>query len=296
MASEVLPQFVTNHSTELILAAELAVTAGYMAVKARSFQSTSEVYKFNTFEPAWADQLMAFADRTIDYVREENVGAVALMDVAARPFCMPFMAAWNRRYSHDTDPRPPIFFINPQGFQARGARSILPAVGTATKALIKGYRPQSPHHLRTKKVIAEGLPRELPGLYDVREQPVLVMDACLHTGNSAHRVLAGLRDSGFEDVRLGVGYQQTRRWQRTKIQPDLVLSDEMPFGGCYPFGIDRTRDKTYTSSVSTPTTSRRRIAAGRHLRRGMHTALQASIEAQQEFDRIVAEEKRLDEC
>ncbi len=251
-----------------VLLAEMALLGGYVALQSTIAQSTWTLNKINTFSPHATVEVRDFAAKTVEYAHKHAIGAIALVDGSARPFAGPLIRAWDSQYGPSKQ-RPTISFLNPQGFQAKGKTRFGSGFSALTKSIYKGNRVESPTQRRTADEIIEDIRLNRPDLYDQREKPLLVMDTCLHSGKSIQPVLARLQEAGFIDVRLGVAHYEAKKAAKCKIVPDLVLGDESPVKGCYPFGMERLTQKTYRSVTSLPVASKRRQKAGSLLRQNI---------------------------
>jgi hypothetical protein len=272
--SEILKNAL-EHSPYILGGLGALAAAGGIALQAaerRTFRYPS--CSFNGFDnEARIAQLQGYAEAATTYIRDNHIGAVALMDTAARPFYVPLIDTWNEKYNRATDPRPPIFFLNPQGFRSKEYTNTLIEWATPINALRKGQRAEHPKKRRDSATILDTFVSKYPQLYARRDMPTLLIDSCLHTGNSAAHVMASLQTLGFKDVRLMVGYLDPAV-NDMDCAPDVVLDDNQPLGACYPFGIDTLVRKTYASpnSLPSPNTKQRRIA--RRLRQTLHAAMQ----------------------
>jgi len=267
---------IADIGKDLLITAEVAALAGFVALKARKFRSTRSLNAANTFSAEEAACMASYAEKTVEYMHQEGVGAIALIDGAARPFAYPLMKAWHERSNDQPDApaRPPILFINPQGFEPSRKGNLLAALSAPIKSLIKGDRLESALKRRRSDDIQADLPKQLPELYAQRNQPVLIFDACLHSGKTAEPILDGLSKAGFTDVRFGVVYCKPSSRVGSR-KPDVILAAKEPIGACYPFGIDKLIEKTYATAHSRVTEKPKRQLAGAVLRANLKEALAA---------------------
>ncbi len=268
---EALPEFVST-GANILLGAIVAAQVGLLALAASGFRSTKLLEIKNSFSPEQAKNIAEYAEQTVDYIHSNNIGSVALLDTAARPFAHPISMAWQRRFGDDpgAPERPSLFFINPQGFVARSNFNPLTLLNSLLKPVIKGDTFELPHRRRSAQSIQTELPNQLPGFYARRDQPTLVLDTCLHTGSTITPLIKGLQAAGFDKLHLGVIHCKD---SKLHVKPDLILDANPPVGACYPFGIDKLVEKTYRRAHSNVTNRAKRKVAGIQLRTNLHNAL-----------------------
>lgn len=269
MAGEALP-VVVDDAINIASNVMLATSVGVASLQAASFRSQALVNASNRFSTDHISEVRQFADQTVSYAHENNIGAIGLVDGAARTFYIPLISRWRELYDAHDDRRPPIFFINPQGFQTRKSLGFHAIIGPILKPIVKGGPIGMPWQHRSRQSVIEGFASEMPGLYSLRDKPLLLIDGCIHSGSSIAPVLSILDEVGFNDVRLEVASRKRILHKKSSCKPDLVLSDKMPKGGCYPFGTDKIVDKTHKSSISQQTKSRRRREMAIKLRNNLH--------------------------
>lgn len=125
-----------------------------------------------------------------------------------------------------------------------------------------------PWQRRSRREITESFPSEHPWLYEHREEPLLLIDGCLHSGNSAAPVLDGLKGVGFTDIRLEVASFSRKLNLHVACKPDIVLAKK-PLGRCYPFSVDKMTEKTHAASVSQVAQDPKRREMAVYLRRNL---------------------------
>ncbi|HSX35297.1 MAG TPA: hypothetical protein VLF62_06680 [Candidatus Saccharimonadales bacterium] len=191
-------------------------------------------------------QVRADAEAAVNYIHEEGIGAIALLDTSARPFYIPLIHEWNQRFDRAIDPRPPIYFLSPRGFRSK---EVSPGFeSTVATAAIFDRRPyEPPFRKRKAREIKRDFPAEYPELYSRREEPLLLIDTCAHSGRSAIYTTAMLRELGFSDVRFMASYSELTG-ENVKHLQQVTLNDEIPYGGCYPWGQDYMTSQTYRSA------------------------------------------------
>jgi hypothetical protein len=155
-------------------------------------------YKF--FGPRKRSEIFQFCQTTAEYIDENAISAVAFLDRSARPMWIGLNEYWKKFYGDK--PAPATFFVNPKGF-------------------------------RNGEVNRERIEAEHPYLAEHKDEAVLLIDACIHSGRSMKSVKQGLEKGGFTDVRVGVANDSG---DTSDVHLDLVMQKELPEGLCYPFG------------------------------------------------------------
>lgn len=148
-------------------------------------------------------ELYDFSRGTAEYLHDNHVPNVVYVDRGARLGWVGMKEYWKRAY---TEKAPDVFFVDPNGF----ARSF---------------------------GLGKRMQKQQPTLNARRDQPVLVMDTCIHTGETLLPILKGLRKAGFNDVRGGVVSSYDNFSGYT---PDLILQTTQPDGACHPFNGEAT--------------------------------------------------------
>lgn len=157
------------------------------------------------FDKQEAIDIFEATRNAVEYADENDVSAIVLVDKSARPMWVSFKEYWQHTHA-EGEPAPEIFFAEPAGFR-------------------KMRRKRS-----TKK--REKMEADHPYLNDHKEDTVLVIDTCIHTGKTARGILNFMDDCGFEDVRFAV-LHAGRNY--SPIEPDTLLLDRLPQNRCYPF-------------------------------------------------------------
>jgi hypothetical protein len=155
-----------------------------------------------------------------DYMHDNGVTALALIDRSARPAWVGIKQYIASKYGEDY--RPDIFFLNPDGF--------------------KGIRP-------------DAIDSDHPYLAAHRRSPVLVFDTCIHDGSTLEPIMAGLKEAGFDGVRAGVVNRGID--SNCDIKLDLLaVKDSGWLSSCYPFSgsgitisslVDKSSDRVYSN-------------------------------------------------
>ncbi len=124
-----------------------------------------------------------------DYAQAESVENIVFVDKSARPLWVGVSEYWRQAYPH-TD-RPGFYFMNPAFFRRNIARSdsaehlARSLADTAQQTIVQLQAVDSP-------------------LVDSMDKPILLADACMHSGKAVYVTRRVLETAGFQDVRVGV--------------------------------------------------------------------------------------------
>lgn len=200
---------------------------------------------------------------TADYVDQHNVSAVAFVDRSARPMWIGLNEYWEK--THGDKPGPDYYFVNPDGF-------------------------------RDQRDIEKRLETEHRRLARHKQDTVLLVDTCMHSGSAMKPVIEGLQKGGFQDVRIAIA---SNRRNTSGITPDLVMLEYSPAGLCFPFGYNPSEVKKGSrlhSEISSRdmltnfvTTKLRQVIIGTindHLEGGDASRESAMLEAQTKRKRV----------
>ncbi len=143
-----------------------------------------------------------------DYLYDNDISALVLVDRSARPAWVGVKTYWDQVYEEER-PMPSIFFVNPAGFKEEADEGMATRVKT-----------------------------EHPFLGKYKSEPILILDTCLHFGQSLTPVVEGLLGANFEDVHIGVA---SNKQNFSGLKPDLILVGHRI--GCYPFSMDQSVSK-----------------------------------------------------
>lgn len=217
---------------------------------------------YRYFGRAGAQEYYELSHEIASYLHDEGIRSVVLADKAARPAYVGLIRCW-RAFYPDED-RPLINFVNPLGLQPLEDVPLVKRVRGADERMRAGLGAV-PIATRTADDIAEEFRTTFAELMARKGEPVLVLDTCLHTGESVLPILSRLLQHGFADVRIGVvGYRP--RSGPLALVPDIVFRTKGAVEGCYPFGNrDRMVTKTFDRLTSIPSSPTDR-KAGRALR------------------------------
>ena len=139
-----------------------------------------------------------------NYLQQEKISNVMFLDNSARQAYIGLKEAW-KKVAED-EPTPNIYFINPETIKFETDFSNL-----ETEFWSK-YK-----NLKT-------------------DEPILLYDACIHSGSTLFSTKAFFDHLGFKDVKLGVTSPDREFPEDIKSKIDLVCLDHRAHAGCRPFG------------------------------------------------------------
>lgn len=243
---------------------ELQPTAPLPGVGIPSESADAELpeARYRFFGERGAQEYYELSREITSYVHDEGIRSVVLTDKAARPAYVGLTRCWRALYP-DED-RPLVNFMNPLGLQPVEEVPPIKRLRGAAEEVQAG-RGDAPVAARTADDIAQEFRTTFAELLARRDDPLLVLDTCLHTGESVLAILSQLLRSCFADVRIGVvGY--TPRSQPLVLVPDIVFRPKGAAEDCYPFGYrERMVAKTF-DQVTSVQGSKADREAGRALR------------------------------
>lgn len=187
-----------------------------------------EVLDYKYFkDPESRKDIFEIAKGVSEYLIENNINQLVLIDRAARPAHVAIREYWKNVYP-DKD-IPSVFFINPNGFSRKINRS--------------------------QKKINLDLELSYPELQKHKQESILLLDACIHSGRTIKRVLKSFKSDGFSEVNTGVIYlnEYSRNHPRINNLVNFEVLSKEPYLGCSPFGRDKlvnTISKEITSTIS----------------------------------------------
>lgn len=170
-------------------------------------------------EAAARRDIAIMTERTGEYIRREGFKNVLMLDLATRPFLPTLQEYLKNR--HPNELMPNMYLVNPNGFQ------------TMTRS--------------SEEVIAD-LEHTFPDLMAKREEPTLVYDLCIHTGEHDHKpgediegmkvksgmkaVLARLHEAGFTNIKIATALNHHNT---SGIPVDMIALPTIPNKqNCHP--------------------------------------------------------------
>jgi len=142
--------------------------------------------------------------RLAEYIATEKVPNIFFLDNSARQAYIGLKEIWQKEYGEQEEPS--IYFINPRPIKMDDDFEYL------SEEFAKKYK-------QVKK-----------------NEPLLIYDVCIHTGNTALQVKEFFAKMGFSDVRLAIASPSPDCPLEIQEQLDLICLDERAQLGCHPFG------------------------------------------------------------
>lgn len=198
-----------------------------------------------------------------EYCLSENIADVVFVDRSARPAWVALSQYLD--LAHANEPKPDMHFINPHH-------------------LSTPYLPNNLWRRLREGQLSRRASRELVAtknsLLDHKDAPVLLFDACMHTGETMSDAKRVLQRAGMNDIRTGVFVADFVSGVDESVQPDFYYSDDAMPLGCRPFG----RDDSLSSSGSIYAEVSHSLAGAsnrNHLRRAIREVIKSQYVDQQ---------------
>lgn len=235
--------------------------------------------------------------RVAEYLHDEQVGSLVLVDQAARNLHIPIRGAWDLEYPDEA--KPTTYFLNPDGFYTPDIHDTIDYTAREHKMaysrqgltyseymLDQLFDPYSSVDTERRALRAERRDLTVDRRHEIASQltplagkaiqrdsqfngKVLVLDACRHTGRAAEGIVRALRDIGVIDVRTGVVNNIRNRGD----DPDFIVfgNDEIE-DACKPFGTQSGMARTaeMVPRMISTTLSDQAIQAKRELHAMVH--------------------------
>lgn len=218
---------------------------------------------YNFFkEPQAREELFAYTKALAEHLRGEKIQNLVIIDRAARPIYVALLEYFRSKYPDEK--RPNIYFMNPRGFMNRQDESSKEAVDEASHAISTGDRAENPMRVRDQQTVQDEFERTYKSLLDNKDEPVMVFDTCIHTGDAMERVARAFKEGGFSDLRIGS--INPPDFDDSKVKADFFITRQRPRYGCFPFDKDRIIEKTFDHVFSYPTSDKERRAKSIQLR------------------------------
>lgn len=233
---------------------------GYHSPEPGDAELPETPYRF--FGQSGAQEYYQLSREISSYIHDENIRSVVLADKAARPAYIGLTRCWRALYPDEDQPL--ITFMNPLGLQPVEEVPLFKRIRGAAEGIRAGLG-DTPVSTRTADDIAEEFRVTFAQLLTRKDEPLLIVDTCLHTGESVLPILSQLLRQGFADVRIGVvGY--TPMSQPLVLVPDIVFRPSGAIEDCYPFGYREQMVAKTFDRVTSVQSSQADREAGRALR------------------------------
>lgn len=207
-------------------------------------------------DPAERQELVEISEKTADYLHDNEIRNFILLDRSARPAYIGVKEVWKKKYPDK--PLPDIYFVNPTGFM-NDKDALAPGMTGLPKGMeimFDGQRKGNDvgdafTEPRPQEDIEKDFTETYKRLTENRDQPTLLFDTCVHSGDSLRPVQTTLQNLGFNELKVGVVGEDMNT---SDIKPDFIAVQGTPLGVCYPFDRDRMVERRFDSVTSRPTT------------------------------------------
>jgi len=175
------------------------------------------------------EKLFEYTQKLAEYLKSQQIADIILMDRAARPIANALKAYWQNQAEKPTEAN--IYFFNKNGFGDYGSDYEHSIPGRELKAAYP-------------KLIAD------------KDQPVLLFDTCVHSGDTLAPIAKQLRGMNFSDLRLG---SISKPQKGSPLKTDFYIEEGEASLGCHPFGWDSIveRDSEHVFSKPNPDQAKR---------------------------------------
>lgn len=202
--------------------------------------------------PAERAELRMIFERTAEYLHDNKIKNFILIDRSARPAHIGLREMWKKKYP-DT-PMPDVYFLNPTGFVNSADAKSLGKTGMpkGMEIMFDGFMKGNDFSNtttgpRSQEEIERDFETTYQRLVGNKDQPTLLFDTCIHTGDSIKPVQSTMQNLGFADLKIGiVGGSHNF----SGISPDFSAIQGEPMGVCYPFDQDRMVERRLDSVTS----------------------------------------------
>jgi hypothetical protein len=218
------------------------------------------------------DEVFKFSKAIAEYIHSAGIKDLVIADRSSRPLYVGVLEYWRGKFQ-DTE-RPGVYFINPKGFKNRESFSEEELKDINERAGNKGDFDESVGRIRSEKEISEEFEKIYPALFKDKNEPILIFDTCIHSGDTLSSVVTAFGKAGFKDVRVGSVNPSDKH---SSVKSDFFITKERPEQGCYPFDKDRLIEKTFDHVYSRPSQKRHERAMGYALRREIKEIMQEHL-------------------
>lgn len=228
--------------------------------------------------PESRQELYMIGRRMSEYVRKEGIGTVCFVDRSARPAYLALTEYWNSEYPDEK--KPDIRFINPKGCIAIEdvIEGRVDFISVALNDELKDGVPEGLLSIRSGYEIVDEIRNGLEKS-EHKDDPILLFDACIHSGLTLAPVIASFYQAGVNPDSLRIGTVSTEDLKSTIISPDFVVMKKRPEGVCYPFGRDAMVQKLYGSVTSERNQNSADVNASVRIREEIKRAMREQIDA-----------------
>lgn len=184
-----------------------------------------------------------------EYTREMGVGTICFIDRSARPAYIAFTEYWNASYPNER--KPSMRFINPKGCitQEDVSNGYVDPTYIFNSDRLKMGVPEAESAIRSQAEVVQEMRAGIENAGH-EDEPILLFDACIHTGQTLAPVYDRLCEAGIKPENILVATVSVADLQSPVVPVHMAIMADRPVGVCYPFGHDAMVQKTYGSVVS----------------------------------------------
>jgi hypothetical protein len=202
------------------------------------------------------EEIYEYSLQAAQFIIDNEVESVVLMDRATRPMYVGIKEVLKAVVEKDS--MPDFKFVNPRGFRAREDYTDRQEKQIQGRHKHLADRKERPRKRRNRDEIDAEFRDTYASLVAKKDKPVLLLDTCLHGGDTVAPVARTLKEVGFSKVFFGVVHDTGD----CPVPPTFSMTNIAPFKACIPFSQDVMVEKTYGSTHSvTPKNKRYREEA-----------------------------------
>jgi hypothetical protein len=164
------------------------------------FDVHPEKFEYEYFTQASIQKdIYAFAENTVEFLEGLGECNVLFFDRSARTAYIVLDEYWNLKHDNDDLPKPKFYFINPRGFKDRPRVDVIQEIDKSLSGLDK-------------------------------EKPLVLVDVCIHTGDTMETVGNYLYTAGFKNIKVVIANTRTNHSDINSEIPSVKLNT------CHTFG------------------------------------------------------------
>lgn len=217
-------------------------------------------------------EVFEFSKSIAEYIKENKIKDLVIIDRSSRPLYVGFMEYWKKVYPQE--PMPKIFFVNPKGFKDKDTMDAEALIDVDMEAYRKDDITESIGSARSEKEILAEFEKAYPKLMADKNEPILVFDTCIHSGDSLYPVTQALKKLGFKDTKIGAVNPSPKE---AKVSTDFFITKQDPEMGCYPYDRDRLIEKTFEHVYSKRTDDDEKRNMGIELRKEIKKIMEENL-------------------
>ena len=228
-------------------------------------------YDFFKYEVA-RDQLAQYCEKITEYIHDNNVANIVILDRISRPVYIGIMEYWKDKYPGEK--KPGIYFMNPKGFKTRESLTVDELFEIQQDCEWKDDAVESPRQARRERDVTREIEETYSLLMKDKDKPLLIFDSCIHSGDTLSPVKNTLEKVGFEKLIIGSVNPSDRN---SSVETDFFITTERPDNGCYPFDRDRMIEKTFDHVYSKKNKNPREVSLAIRLRKEIKRIIDEAI-------------------